>query len=89
MNRGRATVDKENEYLTNREEQSYEDMTEDKELELHDYKKYESLTDEEIAGMVGEGDFEALDYLLVKYKNYVRAKARSYFLIGADREDSV
>lgn len=89
MNRGRATVDKENEYLTNREEQSYEDMTEDKELELHDYKKYESLTDEEIAGMVGEGDFEALDYLLVKYKNYVRAKARSYFLIGADREDIV
>ena len=32
---------------------------------------------------------EALDYLIHKYRNFVRAKARSYFLIGADREDIV
>ena len=31
----------------------------------------------------------ALDYLINKYRNFVRAKARSYFLIGADREDIV
>ena len=30
-----------------------------------------------------------LEYLLNKYKNFVRAKARSYFLIGADHEDIV
>ena len=30
-----------------------------------------------------------LDYLINKYRNFVRAKARSYFLIGADREDIV
>ena len=27
--------------------------------------------------------------LINKYRNFVRAKARSYFLIGADREDIV
>ena len=31
----------------------------------------------------------ALEYILHKYKNFVRAKARSYFLIGADKEDIV
>jgi len=31
----------------------------------------------------------ALEYLINKYKNFVRAKARSYFLIGADREDII
>ena len=34
-------------------------------------------------------DSYALDYILEKYKNFVRAKARSYFLIGGDREDIV
>ncbi|TGV29188.1 RNA polymerase sporulation sigma factor SigH [Mesorhizobium sp. M00.F.Ca.ET.186.01.1.1] len=39
--------------------------------------------------MVSDNDAEALVYLINKYKNFVRAKARSYFLIGADREDIV
>ncbi|BCE12647.1 hypothetical protein RSC3_00003 [Bacillus paralicheniformis] len=39
--------------------------------------------------MVHVGDSDALDYLITKYRNFVRAKARSYFLIGADREDIV
>ena len=34
-------------------------------------------------------DGMALEYLLNKYKNFVRSKARSYFLIGADHEDIV
>ncbi len=33
------------------------------------------------------GDNDALEYLLEKYKNLVRSKVRSYFLIGADRDD--
>ena len=33
--------------------------------------------------------FRALEYLIFKYKNFVRAKAKSYFLIGADREDII
>lgn len=51
--------------------------------------EYESSTDEEIVEAVRNGDSVALEYLINKYKNFVRAKARSYFLIGADREDIV
>jgi RNA polymerase sporulation-specific sigma factor len=48
---------------------------------------YESMVDEDIVGLAREGSTAALEYLIVKYKNFVRAKARSYFLIGADRDD--
>ncbi len=51
--------------------------------------RYEQLEDEMIVELVHQGDSEALDYLIHKYKNFVRAKARSYFLVGADREDIV
>ncbi|WLR41964.1 RNA polymerase sporulation sigma factor SigH [Bacillus carboniphilus] len=47
------------------------------------------LNDEQIIEMVHLGNSDALDFLITKYKNFVRAKARSYFLIGADREDIV
>ena len=50
---------------------------------------YEDLTDEAVAELARNYDGDALEYLLNKYKNFVRAKARSYFLIGADREDIV
>ena len=46
-------------------------------------------TDEEIVQMCHDGDTHAEEYLLNKYKNFVRSKARSYFLIGADHEDIV
>ncbi|WP_020620122.1 RNA polymerase sporulation sigma factor SigH [Paenibacillus daejeonensis] len=57
-----------------------------KELSMHEY---DCNTDEDNVDAVREGDSEALEYLINKYKNFVRAKARSYFLIGADREDIV
>ena len=51
---------------------------------------YENMTDEEIVSLAQQdGEDEALEYLLNKYKNFVRTKARSYFLIGADHEDIV
>src|SRR5690606_28557124 len=50
---------------------------------------YETKSDEDIVEAVREGDSDALEYLINKYRNFVRAKARSYFLIGADREDIV
>lgn len=49
----------------------------------------ELMEDEQMVELVHLGDSEALDFLINKYKNFVRAKARSYFLIGADREDIV
>ena len=50
---------------------------------------YSDKTDEEIVDMCHHGDTTAEEYLLNKYKNFVRSKARSYFLIGADHEDIV
>jgi len=50
---------------------------------------YEVLVDEEIVEDARQGDPRAQEYLIKKYKNFVRAKARSYFLIGADREDII
>jgi RNA polymerase sporulation-specific sigma factor len=55
-------------------------------LQQHDL---EAMSDEDLVELVRQGDDEALEHLIHKYKNFVRAKARSYFLIGADREDIV
>ncbi len=52
-------------------------------------KKYDQFSDEKLVMMCHNGDSVAEEYLLVKYKNFVRSKARSYFLIGADHEDIV
>jgi RNA polymerase sporulation-specific sigma factor len=54
-----------------------------------DHNRFEMFYDEDIVDLVRMGDSDALEYLINKYKNFVRAKARSYFLIGADREDIV
>ncbi len=48
-----------------------------------------SQTDEDLVIRSWEGDDEALEALLARYRNFVRMKARSYFLVGADREDVV
>ena len=53
------------------------------------YNDYDGMTDEEIALLAQQGDADASEYLLNKYKNFVRSKARSYFLVGADHEDIV
>ena len=50
---------------------------------------YSSAVDEELIREAKAGDDKALEYLINKYKKFVRAKARTYFLIGADREDII
>lgn len=50
---------------------------------------YLKLEDEKIVECARNDDVEALEYLINKYRHFVRAKARSYFLIGADREDII
>lgn len=47
------------------------------------------MSDEEIIQSAKDGDINSLEYLINKYKSFVRAKARTYFLIGADREDII
>jgi len=47
------------------------------------------MKDEEVVSLVRGGDFFAQDYLLNKYKTFVKTKSRAYFLIGADKEDII
>lgn len=53
------------------------------------YSAFEILQDEEVVNIARAGSVLAQEYLINKYKSFVRAKARSYFLIGADREDII
>lgn len=47
------------------------------------------MNDEELIELVQSGDRLAEETLIMRYKNFVLAKSRSYFLVGADREDIV
>lgn len=46
-------------------------------------------TDEELAETAKNGDKDALEYLLKRYKDLVDMKVSKYFIIGAEREDIV
>ena len=50
---------------------------------------YVAKSDEEIIALVHNGDSGAQDYMIHKYKNLVKVKARVYFLKGSDKEDIV
>ncbi len=52
-------------------------------------KNYIELADEELVKLSHDGDELALEYLIERYKYFVRSKARSYFLVGADHEDII
>ncbi len=58
-------------------------------VRVEDITSYADLLEEEVVALARNGDDKASEYLIKKYKNFVRAKARSYFLIGADREDII
>ena len=51
--------------------------------------RYYNLTDEQIIDKIHEGDEEALSYILNKYKELVNMKVSKYFIIGAEKEDTV
>lgn len=48
---------------------------------------FKEMLDEEIVAEAKKGNVRAQEYLINKYEGFVKAKAKSYFLIGADRED--
>lgn len=52
--------------------------------------RFETMTDEEVVRLAQqEHDKEATEYIVNKYKNFVKSKARAYFLVGADRDDII
>lgn len=59
-------------------------------MSLVSFDQFECMTDEALVEQAKELDnSDALEFLIERYRNFVRAKARSYFLIGADREDII
>ena len=54
---------------------------------LSNYAEFEDKLDEEVVVEAKNGNIRAQEYLIAKYENFVKLKAKSYFLIGADKED--
>ena len=54
---------------------------------MEKFLEFENKSDEEIVIEAKSGDNRAQEYLISKYENFVKSKAKSYFLIGADKED--
>lgn len=50
---------------------------------------YEQYTDEELIVRLRDGETQIMDYIMDKYKNLVRSKAKSMYILGADREDLI
>lgn len=50
---------------------------------------YAEMNDEFLVQLFQDGDGEASEFLMRKYRSFVRAKASRYFLIGGEREDIV
>jgi len=52
-------------------------------------EKLQSMTDEELIMCSKSGNGFAIEVLMERYRNFVRSKSRTYFLIGADKEDII
>lgn len=54
-----------------------------------DFSLYEQSTDEELIHRLRGGEESVMDYICDKYKNLVRSKAKSMFILGGDGEDLI
>lgn len=52
-------------------------------------EKFKQASDEELILMYRDGEEEAAGFLMNKYKNLVRKKAGSMYILGGDREDLI
>lgn len=50
---------------------------------------FNSMTDSDLISLIKSGNKHALNFLLNKYKELVNIKVGKYFIVGAEREDSV
>lgn len=51
--------------------------------------KYQNETDEMLIERLRDGERDITDYIMNKYKNLVRSKAKSMYILGADNEDLI
>ena len=52
-------------------------------------EKYSEYTDEELIELYREGEEGVVEYLMEKYKNLVRSKATSMYILGGDTQDLI
>ncbi|MBQ8245933.1 MAG: sigma-70 family RNA polymerase sigma factor [Lachnospiraceae bacterium] len=52
-------------------------------------QRYGNCTDEELIERLREGEEQIMEYLMDKYKNLVRSKAKSMFILGGDTQDLI
>ena len=52
-------------------------------------KKYQNETDEMLIQRLRDGERDITDYIMNKYKNLVRSKAKSMYILGADNDDLI
>lgn len=50
---------------------------------------YEQYSDEELIVRLRDGEEQITDYIMDKYKNLVKSKAKSMYILGADKEDLI
>lgn len=51
------------------------------------HSRYMDMPDRDVVSRAQRGEELASEYLLYKYRNLVRTKVKSYFLVGAEKED--
>lgn len=51
--------------------------------------RYGDVTDEELIDRLRQGESQVTDYIMEKYKNLVRKKAKSMYILGADSDDLI
>ena len=56
---------------------------------MKNFAEYEQSTDEELIHRLREGETPIMDYLFEKYKNLVRSKAKSMFILGGENDDLI
>lgn len=51
--------------------------------------RYDTMTDEQLIRKLREGDAAITDYIMDKYKNLVRRKAKAMYLLGGENDDLI
>ena len=59
------------------------------EIGANTVQKYQNDTDEMLIERLRDGERDITDFIMNKYKNLVRSKAKSMYILGADTEDLI
>lgn len=58
-------------------------------VHTQEHLTYDLWHDEHVVSLAQNGDLKAQEHMIFRYKNFVRAKSKSYFIIGADKDDII